>query len=243
MTADELKAFLSKLEDVQEIDNFHINAFLVKAAELDAQAVVGLLLDRIRKAVNREGRYTALPSLGFQDPLIGLATSPDQENILREIGDASLESGWSVKFWIPQLFQEVSSGCESAVSRKVLGEWINSGSADRIKSAAHLVSGAKPGYVFKHVEFISNLLERAHATSSGCYRSVTSSLACSALSGSRSGTPGQPTPQDVAIKDQALEVATQFDAGSPTYRFYTFVAESAKASIENQLLRDEELFE
>ena len=243
LTADDLKAFLSKLEDVQEIEDFHINAFLVKAAEFDARAVVGLLLNRIRKGNTRSAGYSALPTLGFQEPLKGLATGRHQENILREIRDASLEAGWAIRWWIPQLFQEASSGSESAAGLRVLEEWINSGSTVRIESAALLVSGAKPGYVFKHVEFISNLLERAHATSSDCYRSVTSSLACSALSGTRSGTPGQPMPQDVAIKDQGSEVASQFDVGSPAHRFYTLLAERAKANIRNQLLRDEELSE
>ena len=68
-------------------------------------------------------------------------------------------------------------------------------------------------------------------------------LASSALTGTRSGTPGQPMPQDVAIRNQATEAASQFDTGSPTYRFYTSLAKSAEASIKSDLLRDEELFE
>ena len=163
LTADDLKVILSKLEEVPNIDDFSINTFLVKASELDAVAVVGFLLNRIRKEHKGKRRYDALPILGFQDPLIGLATSPDQERILREIRDASLEPGWTVEYWIPQLFREVSSGFESATSLKVLDEWINSGSADRIKSAARLVSGAHPAFVFKHVGFTSNLgLAREH---------------------------------------------------------------------------------
>ncbi len=242
LTSDALRAFLSKLEDTQDIDDFYINAFLVKASEQDAKGVVGLLLTRIRKRGKEGTRYNALPLLGFNDRLIGLAGSPDQENILRDIRDASLEPGSSAGYWIPQLFREVSSGFESDASLKVLDEWINSGSADRIKSAAHLLEGAPPAFVFNHVEFVSNLLERAHAASSDSYQSVSGSLASSALSGIRSGTSGQPMPQDVAMKDQASAVATQFAAGSPTYRFYTSLAENAEASIRNQLLRDEELF-
>ena len=122
-------------------------------------------------------------------------------------------------------------GFESSASLNVLEEWINSGNTDRIKSAARLVSGAQPAFVFKHVEFISNLLERGHAAGSDTYRSVSSSLASSALSGTRSGTPGQPMPHDVALKDQAAAVANQFDAGSPTHRFYALLAKGAEASI------------
>ena len=243
LTVDDLNVLLSKLESVQDIDDFHINAFLVKASGQDAKAVVALLLTRIKKKGNEGTSYRALPILGFRDRLIGLATSPDQENILREIRDTSLEPGGAVEYWIPQLFREVSSGFKSSASLKVLEEWINSGSAERIKSAARLVSGAQVAFVFKHVGFVSNLLERAHEASSDCYQSATTSLASSALSGTRSGKPGQPMPQDVAIRDQASAVASKFDVGSPAYKFYASLAESADAFIGHQLLRDEELFE
>ena len=243
LTSDDLRALLHKLEDVQEIEDYYINTFLVKASEQDARAVVGLLLTRIRKRGNEEQGYDPLPIAGFQNPLVGLAAGPDQETILREIRDTSLEPGSSVKYWIPQLFQEVSLDFESAASLKVLNEWINSGNAVKIKSAARLVSDAQPAFVFKHVRFIANLLERAHAASLDCYQSVTSNLASSALSGTRSGTPGQPMPEDVAMRDQASAVMSQFDAGSPPYKFYDSLAKSAKASIKEKLLRDEERME
>ena len=242
LTSDDLKAILSKLEDVQEIDDFDIRTFLVKAWEQDARAVVGLLIARIREKGNEGTRYRALPIMGFREPLIGLAASPDHESILREIRDTSLEPGGAGAYWIPQLFREVSLDFESAASLKVLNEWVTSGDAARIQSAAHLVSRAQPGFVFKNIAFTANLLERAHTAGSDCYQSVTSNLRSSALSGTRSGTPGQPMPEDVDIRDQASEVKSQFDAGSPPYRFYDSIVKSAKAFIEDKLLSDEELF-
>ena len=243
LTTDDLNALLSKLEDVQDIDEHYINAFLGRASELDARAVVRLLLNRIRRRRNEETSYTPLPHGGIQDPPIDLAKSSDQESILREVRDASLEQGWRIHFWIPQLFREISSGFESATSLKVLDEWIDSGNADRITAAAHLLSEARPEFVFKHIGFVTKLLERAQAASYDCYQSVSSSLAASAQSGGRSGTLGEPMPQDVALRDQASAVATQFDAGSPASWFYSSLAEHAKASIKNQLLRDEELLD
>ena len=243
LTADDLKVILSKLEEVPDIEDFPINDFLVKASERDAAAVIGLLLKRIARSDNEKLEYRALPILGFNRRLTGLATSPDQENLLREIRDASLESVWAVERWTPQLFREVSSGFESAASLKVLDEWINSGDPAMIESAAHLVSGAPPGFVFKHVDFVVNLLERSLEANAGCYRSVTGRLVGCAMFGTRSGTAGQPMPQDVAIRDQATAVASQLDAGSPANRFYASLAESAEKSIGDDLLRDEELFE
>ena len=243
LTADDLKVILSKLEEVPDIEDFPINDFLVKASERDAAAVIGLLLKRIARSDNEKLEYRALPILGFNRRLTGLATSPDQENLLREIRDASLESVWAVERWTPQLFREVSSGFESAASLKVLDEWINSGDPAMIESAARLVSGAPPGFVFKHVDFVVNLLERSLEANAGCYRSVTGRLVGCAMFGTRSGTAGQPMPQDVAIRDQATAVASQLDAGSPANRFYASLAESAEKSIGDDLLRDEELFE
>ena len=243
LTSDDLKVILSKLEDVPDIDDHWTNTFLVKASELDAVSVVGFLLDRIRNEHNGNSRYYALPILGFRDPLVGLGTGPEQEKTLRYIRDASLEQGQSIGYWIPQLFREISLGFESATSLIVLDEWINSGNANRIKAAACLVSGAQPGFIFKHVGFVSNLLERAYAASDDTYQAVSSTLASTALSGARSGTPGQPMPEDVAAREQAKAVAGTFNAGSPAYRFYASLAESAEATIRFQLLRDEELFE
>ena len=243
LTAQDLEIILSKLEDVPAIDDYCVNEFLVKASELDAVKVVKFLLNRIRKKHNGGSRYNALPVLGFRDPLVGLAATPSHEDILREIRDASLEPGRSVGYWIPLLFREISSGFESAASLKVLDEWISSGSGDRIKAAALLVSSADPSFAFKHVGFVSNLLERAQAASYDCYQSVSSNLARSALSGIRSGTPGLPMPEDVAMRDQAAAVANRFDSGSPTFRFYDSLAKSAEANIRYQLLRDEELSE
>ncbi len=243
LTSDDLKTLLSKLEDVQKLDNFNIRTFLVNASEQDAWAVVGLLRARIRKKDNERTRYEALPILGFREPLIGLAASPDHEKILREIRDILLEPGGASEYLIEKLYREVSLDFESAASLKVLDEWINSGDAARIQSAARLVSHAKPDFVFENVEFTSNLLERANAASSECHRSAASNLTRSAISGDRSGTPGQPMSEDIALKDQALAAKSQFNAGSPSYKFYDSLAKWAAASIREDLLRDEELFE
>ena len=243
LTADDLKVILSKLEDVPDIEDYSINDFLVKASERDAVAVIGLLLKRIRKSENEKLEYRALPLLGFNRPLTGLTASPDQENLLRDIRDASLESGWAVEQEIPQLFREVSSSFESATGLNVLNEWINSGDPAMIESAARLVSGAPRGFVFKHVDFVANMLERALAADAGCYQRVTGRLVGCAMFGTRSGTAGQPMPQDVAIREQATAVASQLDAGSAAHRFYISLAESAEKSIRDDMLRDEELFE
>ena len=45
------------------------------------------------------------------------------------------------------------------------------------------------------------------------------------------------------MRDQASAVKSNFDAGSPPYRFYDSLVNIAEASIKDDLLRDEERFE
>ena len=66
VTADDLKAILSKLEEVPDIEDYPINDFLVKASERDAEAVIGLLLNRIRRSDNEKLGYNGTPSTRLQ---------------------------------------------------------------------------------------------------------------------------------------------------------------------------------
>ena len=125
----------------------------------------------------------------------------------------------------------------------MLDEWINLGNACEIESAARLVSQAQPSFVFTHSEFTRNLLERAYAAGHDCYQSVCGSLSGTAMSGTRSRAPGQAAPRDVALRDQAKAVASEFEASTPVHEFYASLSASAEASIERDRLRDEESFE
>ena len=62
LTPGDIRAILSKLEDVNEIQEYMINTFLVRASEVDARAVVGLLLNRIMNDRDSDPLYHALPS-------------------------------------------------------------------------------------------------------------------------------------------------------------------------------------
>ena len=70
------KPLLHKLEDVQEIEDYYINTFLVKASEQDARAVVSLLLTRIRQKDDEGAQYDALPVLGFRKPAYRFGRKP-----------------------------------------------------------------------------------------------------------------------------------------------------------------------
>jgi hypothetical protein len=61
----------------------------------------------------------------------------------------------------------------------------------------------------------------------------------------RSGTPGEPFPQDVALKTSADHVLAKIRPGSPARRVFTWIRDHAedeirRAHLEGELLADEE---
>jgi hypothetical protein len=131
----------------------------------------------------------------------------------------------------------------SHTSIEVLSEWINSQDRNKIETVSCLLSDAPQAFVFQNVEFISNLLEQAYELGDDCYTTVTIDLLNSVNSGGGSGTPGQPLPEDVAIKEQSAAVAEQLIAESPSHWFYDCLAKDAKAHIEYWQKRWEEFGE
>jgi len=239
LNPDDIKALLSKLEIVKNIDDYHISEFLALMSDKDACSVVQLLMNRVAKSEIESSNYQPLPYHGFQPNLSGLADNEDLPMLLRKIRDCALKSTWQFHFWIPKLFKEVSLGY-SPVSLGILSEWIYTGEADKIEAASLLLSEAAPSFVFSHVDFIANVLEHASIAGNKCYQKVSYNLLRSATNETRIGIPGAPMPQDITLRDQASATAGRFIVGGPVNRFYSSLAEYAEASIRDQLARDEE---
>ena len=58
------------------------------------------------------------------------------------------------------------------------------------------------------------------------------------LQGGKSGTPGQPFPEDIEQRDKAYEMMQKLPAGSPTHRFYKSLYEEAVSEIDRHTNED-----
>lgn len=239
---EELEVLLAKLEATQDLDDYHISEFLAAVAHQLPMSVVRLLLRRIDRAEALDDRlYRPIPFSHFHHSFTGLADSAQYESILQMVRDRALKKTSQTAFWIPSLFKVVSLGF-TPESLKVLEEWINSKDPDRVEAASLLLTDAPSDFIFTHQAFVSNLLERAYAAGEEGYRRVGSNLYKVAVSGVRSGAPGQPMPQDVELRDRSRTIASTLPVGSPMRRFYDGLSKHAEASIKDDLARDEELF-
>jgi hypothetical protein len=244
LSDEQLKALIASMEPAPSIDDWRIGSFLAYSSARLPRLVVEMLLSRIARSDEDMNSYQPLPPLGLNHRLEGLVTCTEHKDLLRVVRDRILKVGNSLEghWYLPKLFEEVSVQF-SQTSLEVLNEWIESGKSEEVIAASRLLKEAYPNFVFVQEAFVANILEKAHANSDDCYRTVASNLMGVAISGERMGTPGEPFPQDIALRDQSREAASRYLSGSPVYRFYETLQRSTEASIKDQLARDEELIQ
>jgi hypothetical protein len=244
LSDEQLKVLLGSIGTAASIDDWHIGNFIAYSSVRLPRLVVEMLLSRIARSDEGIGSFQPLPPLGLSQKLDGLINYPEYKDLLRMVRDRILEvnNGLEGHWYLPRLFEEVSLQF-SQPGLEVLDEWIGSENAEKIIAASRLLKEAYPNFVFIQEAFVANLLEKAHAAGDQCYRAVGSYLEGSAISGERMGRPGEPFPQDIALRDQSREAASRYLPGSPVHRFYETLRKGTEASIKDQLARDEEVIQ
>jgi len=270
---EELKILLYKLEGVHSLSDYHISKFLVYAAKKIPYFILQLILKRIEVSVEKNDiGYDPLPSTYYENCLYHLSTAEEHEDMLRQIRDLWFNHRLQMKFIFSEeykdsisnnvllsikleslykelykelsfTFVEESNRDISPVSLKLLNEWINFKDVEKIRAASRLIREFHAGFIFGHLEFVSNLLEQAYQAGDECYVAVSSNLFGIAASGVKMGIPGQPFPEDVQMRDQASAIAKQFFKGSPVRKFFDSLVKYAESDIASQQIFYEERWE
>jgi hypothetical protein len=116
-----------------------------------------------------------------------------------------------------------------------LSDWLAAATEDDIDMIGTILREAHPSFVFTEFSFVNRLLERAQQFSLDLCRHVTSALYASAISGMRHGAPGEPFPEDVALKEKSEEALARLSRFSSAFALYEALREHADASIRREL--------
>ena len=245
LSREQLKQLLDELLVCPSIDEYWVEQFLGLVCERDMKSVVKLLKDRVERAEQGDYSYDDYRPLPFgwenKSPL-STEGHPERARRLQKLLEwASADvPGWRRHFDGPKLFaavagvfdDEVLSLFELELSQRALPE---------AKRIAHILSEVPRTIIWERVEWIGCVLEAAAGRDVDLYKAVTSALYSAVISGVRSGTPGQPYPQDLEQRDRARAIADGLPRGSATERFYRSLQRSAEADIARKVEDDEEL--
>ena len=100
--------------------------------------------------------------------------------------------------------------------------------------ATSLARQTPQSFVFEQHEFVIWVMRLARSHGTDILRKLVSALYCAAVSGSRSGVPGEPFPQDIKLRDRAAEVLSGLTRQDPAYELYSDLHRHAIQSIKMQ---------
>lgn len=237
----ELQSILNKLEKVIDIDDHSIEEFLEYLSERIPLSVVKFMINRVelsKTQPDQEERYRPF-SYSLVREFKGIKSLPSYANVLSEIRDKTVDKTWQSHFWYPKLFKAFS-GNYNQTGVSVLLEWVHSGEKEKLEAVGVLLHDAPENFVFHHPDFVNEMLNAGKKHGDKFFKSVRGDLASSAIYRSKHGTPGQPMPEDIELRDNSRAMLHQLPKGSPSYEFYELLVRHAEKEIEDQLKRDEE---
>jgi hypothetical protein len=248
---DDLCHLLGQLEDVTSLDDYHLGQLLDAAAERVPDQLFEFLLRRIdhpreRTTLNALDWYQPIPFLPAQFSLEPLTGSPNYGRYLRRtLTLAKTPAGknrGARGFWLPQLYELLSQFFTNVESMELLHLWATSGDAKKMKAAYLIITRAPRQFVFQHEERIIAILAEADKLGPEMVREAQTALATGPSTGARSGTAGEPFPEDVALKEQAQE-AKKRQSDPRAREFYEELERHASWAIEAQIRREEEFLD
>ena len=239
----DLNRLLEDLVEVGGIASYDIAGFLAGASGRDALRVLALFTARVAHAEKHsdDHSYRPLPYHFEPLPTMRFRESGQFAAVVQGVCEWLLEAheGWHRPFWAPQLFMLVASTVDDEVL-EILKGWAGPNDPLRLEVISYLLRAAPRGLVLERVDWVAELLELSYALGADCYEKVSSSLHASVASGTKSGTPGEPFPEDIEQRDRSARIAKGLPSGTPAQRFYVSLARSAEASIRWTQQRHEE---
>jgi hypothetical protein len=239
-TDEDINAFLERIEGVDDLGH-DITPFLKFACARVPHSVVEMLIRRVERQ-ERDGYrsgYRPVPFKALHDTFSQLAGTDRHREVLCRVRDYSLGKKDLALDSLADLYRDVSLHY-GPTGIEILATWLLDGNRDQMETAVALLDKAPSHFVFDQLELVGRTLARAETFGDERLNAVSGVFYKIATSGTRSGTSGQPFPQDLALRDRCQEVLPRLPAGSAAYRLFRNVLRRAERNIHEAVREEEE---
>jgi len=244
LTSEQAGRMWGQLSRCPDIGDYWTTEFLGKLSETDPDAVLRLLKERVEysEAYPEAENFRATPST-WSHPL-HIRDSASFLQFLREIRDwmAAQPASWKRQKWGAEIFRVAARGFDEEVIG-VLDEAVLSGSDDQLKAVGSILHEAPRTFVWDQADFVKRALRTAARYGEECVHLISGGLFTATTSGGRSGSPGQPFPEDIEQRDRSAGIARTLPPGSVEANFYRSLEKSARENIQWSADRGEQLMD
>lgn len=244
LTEQDIDELLTKLIPLPELKGHDIENFLAYISEQYAGLAMQFFMARTEFAIQTTDYYQPCNIGPFHDTPLRFRQAKDFQRILKTTWYWMLTHEQSNIF----IFQHRAAELFSAMFKPFDAEIVHFFSsrlattqADELHLICQILSEASSSFVFKHLEFVHHLLNKAQAFDIETSNHARTALLQATMSGEKSGPIGQPFKNDIEIKASAEEVLKHLSSTEPAYRLYSEIKEYAEREIQHAIEQGKEL--
>jgi hypothetical protein len=231
---EDLERIIQLFVTPDRLDEHFMHGFLARVAKRNPRQVLELAKARLEGAIAEDNwKYSPIGGLGSATESLNLLKHPDGAAMFRETLDWALPRATDYQF--SYRFADLVVGVfgfAEPVFASNLEAWSAGGKSAHFAVVAAVLREAPNQFVFSEHAFVLRILRSARSVGKPAHRAASSSLFASALGGVRSGTPGQPFPADVEMKERAEQVLSILSEGDPAFGLYDDLRRHAEDGIE-----------
>lgn len=245
LSDDELGLLLDKFADLPELEGHWVQTLLTALSRRIPHRVLRFFIARLEAAAGRrEGdeRFRAINYGPWMQSQLAFRQTPYTRELIMEFMNWWRGAGdnvWLLNYSARTAFEAMFAPYDDELVA-ILDGWLETAKLDDFNYISAILREADSSFIFRHPAFLLRLFERARQFGAKTRKMVMTELYCSAVDGPRSGTVGEPFPQDLDMKKAAEEALAGCPPNSPLRELYEQVIKHADASILRQTEYDED---
>jgi hypothetical protein len=226
---------LSQLKPIAELNGHWVETLLAHLSRHFPERTCLFFMDRVELAAKDEN-FSGMRPINY-GPWVQVPLRFRESERFRVVMDmvwnwmVARDAGdWRFEHNAAALFE----GMFLPVDEVVLGflsAKLTTASKQDLRWVASVVGHADPDFVFDHVDFVLSFLETCDRIGRPARRKGVDALMRAAISGLRSGTPGEPFQRDLENAKRAGEILPRLSRLSGAYEFYSAILREAERDI------------
>ncbi len=239
LTEADIHHFLQRLTRAEQLDGYWTQTFLAFVSQRYPLACLEFLFERLDFAVENpdglgsfrpfnHGPWADVPLKFRESREFGVVV----RQVMRCISKMENEAPGNpvVALYAGELFEAVCAPIDGELVG-YLDTWIDCTTASELPLIAQVLSHAPNNFVFDQREFVARFLQKAQAFGPQTLDDAVGALVSSAVSGVKGGTPGQPFPRDIELRDGSEKAMKEVPRLSPSYMLYERLKKIADENI------------
>ncbi len=242
LTAEDVAHFLSRLEPLGQLDGYWLETFLSRCSRSHSFITAAFFTERVEKAAAiSDWQYRPCNYGPYSNVRLAFRESSNADSLLRQTvrwiraHDANDHTFFA---HASQLFAAMFGPFDVALIG-FLQEWLDAAEETEIRMIARLLSEAPAETLLANQSFVVRLLDKASLCGEDALDEARNAVFAAAVSGTRSGTVGEPFPEDLRLKERAERALRDVPRSSAAYGMYEALRRHAEQDIKRSRAESE----